>query len=106
MASAEVSSQQDLGLLARLAARANGFVRQVGAVTATALLPSSGPVAKATAGAAKATGEGAKAIATSTAGVLDSAAKGVKTGLGFGVFFLILIAGLYLIGLFRNATGD
>jgi len=94
------------GLLSRLAAQATGVVRRVGKASIEAILPSGGPAGQATTVAIKATGEGAKAIGTAAANAVESAGAGVRKGFTLGVFVLILVAGLYLIGLFRRATGE
>lgn len=99
-----------------MAAVASGWVAKVGKATVSVIAPSTGPAADATAGAisaagtgaqaiGKGVGDGAKAVGDSVKKVLGAAGSGVKTGFQLGTFLIVLLLGLYLMGLFRNATG-
>lgn len=89
----------------KLAANASSLVRGAGKATVSLLAPSTGPVAEATEKAVAAGGEGLKAVGESVGGAIDSAGEGIKTGFGWGMFVVVLLLGLYVMGLFRNATG-
>lgn len=87
-----------------MAAKATSFVKAEGEALVTTFLPSRGQAGKAAAGAVTAAGVATQSIGDSVAKTVESAGTGVKTGFEIGVFAIVLLLGLYLLGLFRNAT--